>query len=63
MVNTKTDAVWLEAPNKYDRSLSELLHESAMRHKHLCPRQVLGARMGLLAAHELQIDLPCSDKR
>ena len=63
MFNTKTDSVWIEAPNVYDRSLIELLHESAMRHKHLCPRQVLGARMGLLAAHELQIDLPCNDKR
>lgn len=63
MFNTKTDSVWIEAPNVYDRSLIELLHESAMRHKHLCPRQVLGARMGLLAARELQIDLPCNDKR
>ncbi len=61
MINTET--VWIEAPSVYDRSLIDLLSESASRHKHLCPRQVLGARMGLLAAHELQLDLPRDDKR
>lgn len=63
MFNTHTETVWIEAPSVYDRSLIDLLSESASRHKHLCPRQVLGARMGLLAAHELQIDLPQDDKR
>jgi formylmethanofuran dehydrogenase subunit E len=63
MLNTHTETVWLEAPSVYDRSLIDLLSESAARHKHLCPRQVLGARMGLLAAHALQIDLPRDDKR
>jgi formylmethanofuran dehydrogenase subunit E len=62
MLAVPTQTVWLEAPSVYDRSLIDLLSESASQHKHLCPRQVLGARMGLLAAHELQIDLPRDDK-
>ncbi len=44
-------------------SLPELLHATAIRHAHLCPRQVLGVRMGLLAAHRLSLDLPRVDKR
>lgn len=31
--------------------ISELLEQSAVRHSRLCPRQVLGVRMGLLAGH------------
>lgn len=45
------------------RTLEEILRESASRHRHLCPRQVLGARMGLHAAELLEIDLPRADKR
>jgi formylmethanofuran dehydrogenase subunit E len=45
------------------RALSELLDESAARHQHLCPRQVLGARMGLLGARLLGIDSPSAAKR
>jgi formylmethanofuran dehydrogenase subunit E len=42
----------------------DLLNQSAARHKgHLCPRQVLGVRMGLYAAELLDLDLPQSDKR
>jgi formylmethanofuran dehydrogenase subunit E len=41
----------------------KLLEQSAARHDHLCPRQILGVRMGLLAAKILQLDLPQSDKR
>ncbi len=44
-------------------SLQELLQTSAARHFHLCPRQVLGVRMGLLAAQTLHLDLPQTDKR
>jgi formylmethanofuran dehydrogenase subunit E len=40
-----------------------LLDQSAARHDHLCPRQVLGVRMGLLAARIFQLDLPQADKR
>ena len=45
------------------RALSELLDESAARHQHLCPRQVLGARMGLLGTHWLGIESPGTDKQ
>src|SRR6266508_7002086 len=45
------------------QSLELILRESAKRHKHLCPRQVLGARMSLLAGDMLNLELPQSDKR
>lgn len=45
------------------QSLELILRESASRHKHLCPRQVLGARMSLLAAALLDLELPRADKR
>lgn len=44
--------------------LQTLLQLSAERHHgHLCPRQVLGVRMGLFAAELFNLDLPQSDKR
>jgi formylmethanofuran dehydrogenase subunit E len=43
--------------------LSLLLSQSAQMHSHLCPRQVLGARMGLYAGEILALDLPQTDKR
>ena len=43
--------------------LRELLEASAAMHHHLCPRQVLGVRMGLMAGEALQLDLPRADKR
>jgi formylmethanofuran dehydrogenase subunit E len=58
-----TAPLWIEAPSVYTRSLSDLLDESARRHKHLCPRQVLGARMGLYGAQLLGLDVPHSAKR
>jgi formylmethanofuran dehydrogenase subunit E len=45
------------------RDLGEILHESSKRHRHLCPRQVLGARMALVAAEHLDLELPRLDKR
>lgn len=45
------------------RSLDEILQESSARHRHLCPRQVLGARMALHASDLLGLDLPRTDKR
>lgn len=45
------------------RALEQILRESASRHKHLCPRQVLGARMALYAGELLRIELPRADKR
>ena len=44
-------------------TLDEILSRSSSRHTHLCPRQVLGARMGLYAAHVFSLDLPRRDKR
>jgi formylmethanofuran dehydrogenase subunit E len=45
------------------KTLAEHLAASAALHHHLCPRQVLGVRMGLLAAELLGLDLPQTDKR
>lgn len=43
--------------------LSLLLEASSARHSHLCPRQVLGVRMGLAGAAALGLEAPRSDKR
>jgi len=44
-------------------SLNEILEISAARHNHLCPRQVLGVRIGLAGAQALGLEIPRSDKR
>jgi len=44
-------------------TMDELLQRSAEMHHHLCPRQVLGVRMGMLAGRWLGLDLPQADKR
>ncbi len=44
-------------------TLAAILEASAARHDHLCPKQVLGARMALLAGRLLAIDLPQTGKR
>lgn len=41
----------------------ELLEASMRTHHHLCPRQVLGLRIGLLAGKLLELELPRADKR
>ncbi len=43
--------------------LQQLLEKCAGLHHHLCPRQVLGVRMGLYACRLLGLDLPQNDKR
>ncbi len=43
--------------------LQKYLTESASRHHHICPRQVLGVRMGLYAGQLLDLPLPQTDKR
>ena len=50
--------VWPHAPE-----LSACLEQLAQLHPRLCPRQVLGVRMGLLAGDLLGLDLPRRDKR
>jgi formylmethanofuran dehydrogenase subunit E len=44
-------------------TFEELLDQSAALHKHLCPRQVLGVRMGILASERLGLSLPQTNKR
>ena len=43
--------------------LQSILDLSSERHSHLCPRQVLGARIGLAGAAALSLDIPRDDKR
>lgn len=45
------------------RPFEELLRQSATLHPHLCPRQVLGVRMGLRGGAALGLDVPRTDKR
>lgn len=40
----------------------QLLQESAQVHQHLCPRQVLGVRMGLAGGQWLELTVPQTDK-
>lgn len=44
-------------------NVTELLESSAALHRHLCPRQVLGVRMGLWAGELLALPLPQQNKR
>ena len=44
-------------------NLEQLLEELARSHKHLCPRQVLGVRMGLYGGELLGLPVPQTDKR
>lgn len=45
------------------KELDCFLNKSASRHSRLCPRQVLGVRMGLAGADWLGLEIPCKDKR
>jgi formylmethanofuran dehydrogenase subunit E len=45
------------------QELQTVLALSSSWHKHLCPRQVLGARMALAATAVLKLEIPRSDKR
>src|SRR5512141_395633 len=44
-------------------SLNEILNTAASRHSHLCPRQVLGARIGLAGARAVGLEPPVRGKR
>lgn len=44
-------------------TLSDFLAQSADLHRHLCPRQVLGVRMGVYAGELLGLELPQTNKR
>lgn len=54
-----TSLQWLIAPEP----LAEFLRRSSAMHRHLCPRQVLGARMGMYAGELLGLKLPQTNKR
>ncbi len=43
--------------------LQDLLQKSAAKHQQLCPRQVLGVRMGLAGGAWLGLDVPQTGKR
>lgn len=43
--------------------LKSLLDQSSARHRHLCPRQVLGVRIGLAGVRALGLDTHRTDKR
>ncbi|MCK4978589.1 MAG: hypothetical protein KAS36_16765 [Anaerolineales bacterium] len=45
------------------KPIEELLSQTAALHRHLCPRQVLGVRMGLAGSSLLGISSPNPDKR
>lgn len=44
-------------------NLQPLLEKSASQHSHLCPRQILGVRLGLLGLKTLGFDAPPDKKR
>jgi formylmethanofuran dehydrogenase subunit E len=44
-------------------NIQPLLEKSAREHSHLCPRQILGARMGLCGMKSLGFDGPPAKKR
>jgi formylmethanofuran dehydrogenase subunit E len=44
-------------------SLDDLLKASATHHRRICPRQVLGVRIGLLAGRAFETPLPQPEKR
>ncbi len=54
---------WEPARRPSTPTLKELLDQTTAMHRHLCPRQVLGVRMGLYAGELLRLTLPQSDKR
>ncbi len=45
------------------KDLQTLLEISSRGHNHLCPRQILGVRMGLAGSAALGLEPPCMDKR
>ncbi len=55
MLTTRTETT--------ERNLVPYFELLRMMHEHLCPKQVLGVRMGLLAAELLRLEFPVSGKR
>lgn len=51
------------ATETFSAELDNLLRQAAALHRHLCPRQVLGVRLGMHAAQQFPGALPQKDKR
>ena len=57
-------AIPTDTPNPAtSQTLQKALEVASARHKHLCPRQVLGARCAIAAATMLELEVPRTDKR
>lgn len=52
-----------KGPEVDEQRLQDLLNRSAALHDHLCPRQVLGVRIGMYAGDLIGMTLPQRDKR
>jgi len=63
MLTTKSELDFQVAPVFAVSQFDQLLEASAKLHAHLCPRQVLGVRMGPLAGIMLGIEVPQPKKR
>lgn len=59
----KTGTAVLKDTTETTPTIEELLEQCSALHRHLCPRQVLGVRMGLYAAELLGVPAPQKDKR
>jgi formylmethanofuran dehydrogenase subunit E len=55
--------LYLQPEHETAQDLAACLEQLTRRHQRVCPRQVLGVRMGLLAGVLLGLDLPRRDKR
>lgn len=53
----------MEPTDNPNDMLKACLEQLTALHNHVCPRQVLGVRMGMLAGVRLGLDLPQRDKR
>lgn len=43
--------------------LAAYFDQSSQKHRHLCPRQILGVRMGLACAEHIGLEVPRKDKK
>lgn len=51
------------AGQDFSPSLQRALNVASARHRHLCPRQVLGARAAIAGTRLLELEVPRADKR